>query len=441
MTLNWELLQDPVIIARLILQVVLFADSAFFSMSETALFALRETDLQRVERQDGPKARRLRGLLDEPRQLIVSILCGNELINIAATINLAGLLLAFFGDPQTAALINTIVMLSLLLIFCEITPKSLAVSRPAPLSTQVIEPVMSAWVRLVMPLRLAVRFVSDRVTTLIIGDQQRQQYLLSTDEFRTLLHDVEQEGLVNMAERRLIVNLIEAGSTEVAQIMVPRPQVAFIDADLPMSEIIERFRTLRHRRVPVFRDQRDNVLGVIKEQRLLDLLAVKGADAITLDEVIEPATLIPTTQTISELCEYFKDGDHHAAIVVNEFGGVEGLVTMDDVFRFLTEGEGIHFDQYARIEEPEEGVYRCAGLTPIRALRRTTHLPLEEDAGVSTVGGLVMALMNRVPAAGDQVEDAGMVFRVLSMNNLLVDQVLVAPVGHPCLASPAAVSP
>ena len=435
MTVNWAVLEDPVNIARLVLQVLLFAASALFSMSETALFSLRDSDVDKLEARDGAQAGRLRNLLAEPRQLIVSILCGNELINIAATINLAGLFLALFGNPDAAALANTLIMLPLLLILGEITPKTLAVTKPVMLSTRLIEPVLTPWVRFVMPLRAVVRTAADRITTLLIGEGRGEQDILGTDEFQSFLREVEKEGVVNAAERRLIANLIEASSTSVTEIMVPRPQVAFIDAARPVPEIVEAFRHLRHRRVPVYRDRRDNIVGMIKEERLLDMLGKHPLEAISLEDLIEPPTLVPTTRQVGELAEFFKHGDHHAVVLVNEFGGVEGLVSADDVFGYLTRGRGVYLEAHASIEEPEPGVYLCAGLTPLNALRAVTDLPLEEDAGVATVGGLVMWLLNRVPAPGDEVNDGGLTFRVLAMEKLLVDRVMIAPEGHRILTA------
>lgn len=436
MTANWAVLHDPVIIARIILQIALFAASAFFSMSETALFSLREADLQRLDGQRPESARRLRGLLDEPRQLIVSILCGNELINIAATVNLAGIFLVLFsGDSSAAALVNTAIMLPLLLLLGEITPKTLAVTSPVMLSTRLIEPIMTVWVRLVMPLRLVVRFIADRLTTLIIGEERSEQNILSSDEFHSFLLDVEEEGVVSPVERRMIVNLIEAGTTPIVHIMVPRPQVAFIDADLPVPRIVEDFRLFRHRRVPLYRGSRDNVVGILKEEKILELVAEKPVEKIAFTELAEPTRLVPTTQTVGELAEFFKEGDHHAALVINEYGGVEGFVSADDVFAFLTRGQSAFFESYMTVQEMHAGVYRCHGLTPLAELRRLTNLPLEETGEISTVGGLVMMLMKRVPRPGDEVRDAGLVFQVLSMDNLLIDSLMIAPEGHPALAA------
>jgi len=431
--INWDVLQDPEILARLVLQVALFVASALFSMSETALFSLRESDLARLEAADDPRAPRLRRLLDEPRRLIVSILCGNELINIAATINLAGIFLVLFATPQAAAIANTLVMLPLLLIFCEITPKTLAVTRPVPLSTRIVEPLITTWVRLVAPLRMVVRFASDQITSLIVGEARSERNILSPDAFEAFLRDVEKEGVVTAPERRLIVNLLGAGTTPVSKVMVPRPQVAFIDADAPVPEILEQFRRLRHRRVPLYRGRRDNVVGMLKEEQILQALQETPTADLTLADICQPASLVPASQMISELAELFKSGDHHAAIVVDEYGGVEGLISADDVFGYLTRGRAVFLEDHAEIEEVEAGVWKCSGLTPIDLFRRATNIVLEEDAGVNTVGGLVMVLLKRVPAPGDAVTDGGVVLRVLEMAALRIDTVLVAPEGHPIL--------
>lgn len=433
MSVNWAALEDPVIIGRLILQVVLFMASATFSMSETALFSLRESDVDRLEEKNAAKAGRVRALLDEPRQLIVSILCGNELVNIAATINLTGILLVLLGNPEAAGVVNAVVMVPLLLIFSEITPKTLAVTMPVPLVSRIVEPVLTVWVKLVMPLRYVVRQVAERVTNLIIGEHRDERNILGADEFQTFLRAVEKDGVVSAGERRLINNLIDAGSAPVTEIMVPRPQVSFIDATLPVPDMIERFRRLRHRRVPIYRETRDNIVGMLKEERVLEVVSRMPRGAITLEDLAEPPTLVPTACRIWELAEFFKRGDHHAVLLVNEFGGIEGLVSADDVFGYLTRGRGVYLEPHTEIDEVEEGVFRCRGLTPIGTISEATGIPIGTDAGMTTVGGLVMALLNRVAEEGDEVSHAGYTFRVLGMKKLLVGKVLIAPEGHAAL--------
>lgn len=421
MTVDWSALADPVVILRIVAQVWLFALSALFSMSETALFSLRQADLDRIRQSgDSAGADRLHALLDEPRRLIVSILCGNELVNIAATINLAGIFLALFGDPATAAFMNTAVMLPLLLLFGEITPKTLAVTQPALLSQKIIGPVISVWTPLVAPLRAAVRLGSDRLTSLIVGEARDDDNILSADDFSAALGLAESDGAVSHEERSLITHLIAAGATPITAIMTPRPQLTFIDINTPTPDAIAQFRAARHRRVPVFRSNRDTIVGVLREETLLERLAQAPAETLELASLLDPPHFMPETVPVADLAEFLKDGAHHAVIAVSEFGGVEGVVTSGDVFTFLTKGRVIRVDVDAHLEEIEPGVWRCAGLASIASMRAATGLPLEEDAGAHTMGGLVMALLERMPQPGDSVRDGAVELTVTEVDGLLI---------------------
>ena len=142
-------------------------------------------------------------------------------MNIAATVNLTGILLILLGTPQAAAIANAFVMIVLLLLLCEITPKTVAVTAPVAASTRLIEPCLTPWVRIVAPLRALIRLASDRATALVLGREERRENILSADDFAFYLRDVEREGIVSRGERRLILNLIEASSTPVSTIMVP----------------------------------------------------------------------------------------------------------------------------------------------------------------------------------------------------------------------------
>lgn len=422
--INWAVLNDPTMIIRLLLQVFLFICSALFSMSETALFSLRETDLQRLEKTNLPKAQQLRDLLDEPRQLIISILCGNELINIAATVNLAVIFLALYADPATAVLANTLVMLPLLLLFGEVTPKTAAVQQPVLLCTKMIGPMMAYWVKIVAPLRATIHFIADYVTTKVVGEASDNNHILGVDEFETFLSDVEENGTVNPAERQLIVNLIEAGSKDVKQIMVPHPLVCFIDADLPVPEIINEFRMMRHRRIPVYRGQRDNIIGVLQDTHIMQMLSENDIDKLTVEDLLQPVNLIPDTVTISHVAELFKDQNHQAVIVINEFGGIEGLVAADDVFGYLVHGHSTYLQWQSDVQEISEDEFECHGLTSIEALHHATNIAID-DLSVATVGGFLMDLGKCQPSVGDVLETDNWVFTVERMDGLLIERVRI----------------
>ncbi|PIE46340.1 MAG: hypothetical protein CSA45_00125 [Gammaproteobacteria bacterium] len=422
--INWAALNDPVMIARLILQVFLFLGSALFSMSETALFSLRESDLQRLEKTTSSKAQQLRNLLDEPRQLIISILCGNELINIAATVNLAGIFLALYADPATVVVANTLVMLPLLLLFGEVTPKTAAVQQPVLLCTKLIGPVITYWIKIVAPLRAVIHFIADYVTTKVVGEATDNNHILGVDEFETFLSDVEESGTVNPAERQLIVNLIEAGSKDVKQIMVPHPLVCFIDADLPVQEIIDEFSTMRHRRVPVYRGQRDNIIGILYDTQVIKMLDEKSMDELNIEALLQPVKFIPDTMTISHVAELFNDKHHHAVMVINEFGGIEGLVAADDVFGYFVHGHSTYLRWQSDVQEVSEDEFECHGLTSIEALHHATNIAID-DLPVSTVGGFLMYIGRRQPTVGDVIETDNWIFTVERMDGLLIERVRI----------------
>ena len=185
-------------------------------------------------------------------------------------------------------------MVPLVLLFGEMTPKTIAVSNPVRFSTAVVAAPMSVWVRLVAPLRGLIRIVSDRLTTRIVGEEKAAESILNIDEFLTLVEQVAQKGELDATERALINKLLESGDTEIVEIMTPRTRTDFLSADLPVSEIIERFRQLRHTRVPVFRVHRDNLVGFIHAEHILLLLS-DGIDAGL--SVTNPVTGIRIVET------------------------------------------------------------------------------------------------------------------------------------------------
>jgi len=244
------MLSDPEVILRLVLQIVLFGTSAFFSMSETALFSLSEIDLQRLRDERHRQSDTIHKLLDYPRALIVSILCGNELVNVAATVNLAGVLLILYGDPERAGWINIIVMFPLLLVFGEITPKTLAVTNTYRIASNVVAGPIGVWVRIIGPLRAVVMSVANYLTTRIIGSSNTQASLLGTDEIKTLLAEVSDHGDLGATERIIIDNLLDSQDAEISTIMVPRPRVIFLDVERTLPELIESIRQHKRSRFP-----------------------------------------------------------------------------------------------------------------------------------------------------------------------------------------------
>ncbi len=266
---DWEL------IIRILFQVLFLLSSAVFSGSETALFSLSRIDLQKLRQSRHKNSESIHAMLDEPRRLIISILCGNELVNIASAVNMTGILLLLYGE-QDVGWLNILIMVPLLLLIGEVTPKTVAVSFPIKFTTRITSLFLPRWIIFITPLREIVRAVADRVTTLVVGDVVDRENILQPDELRTLLEEGEETGIIDATERVLIDNVLEASETDISRIMTPGPRIQFLDADLPVAEIIEQFRNYRHPRVPVYQGHWDNVIGFIHSEDILKLVRGGG---------------------------------------------------------------------------------------------------------------------------------------------------------------------
>lgn len=416
------LLSEPGMVARILLLVLLLACSAFFSGSETALFSLSRLDLQQLRRARNPHSETLHALLDQPRRLIISILTGNELINIAATVNAAGILLTLYGDER-AGWINIIVMVPLLLLFGEVTPKTVAVSNPVRVSTQISATPMSFWIRLVAPLRELIRMASDRVTTLIVGEEKAAENILQVDEFLTLVEQVAEEGELDATERALIYNLLEANETEIVEIMTPRTRTVFLDSEMGVPEIVEKVIAYRHTRIPVCRVHRDNLVGFIHAEEVMNrVLDEEDLEQLSLDDIMFPPVVVPLTKKVDEMFDFFRANRVRAAICLNEFGGVEGFITIHDVLTFIfgdISGESKGRDLY---EERDNNIYEVPGDMKLTDFNNLTHFGLE-DPRMTTIGGVAFRYLDRLPQVGDRVTVEDISLTVLEMDSHRISKV------------------
>ncbi len=419
------LLLEPGMIALLVLQVFLLCCSAFFSGSETALFSLSRLDLQKLRRDRHPRSETLHDLLDQPRRLIISILCGNELVNIAATANLAGILVVLYGE-QRAGWINVLVMFPLLLLLGEVTPKTIAVSNPIKISAGIVAGPLSAWARVITPLRRVVRLVAEKITTWIVGEERARENILQVDEFRTLLAEVADEGILDATERVLIDNLLEAGETEIVEIMTPRTRVNFLRDDMSVLEVVDHFRGFRHPRVPVCHEHHDNLVGFVHAEDVLRLI-LDGADLskLTLDQLLHPPVVVPPTKYVDEMFDFFQANNARAAAVLNEFGGMEGFITMRDIISFIFGEVSESAPAQALYEERDENVFEVPGEMKLTDFDDLTNFGIE-DPRMTTIGGVVFRYLDRLPEVGDQVAMDGLIATVLEMDGHRLARVRVA---------------
>lgn len=408
------LLHDTEMVLRLVLQVMLLTASAFFSSSETALFSLSRLELRELRRSGHPRAETLFALLEQPRKLIISILCGNEIINVAAAANMTAILVHLYSSEQVL-LLNILIMVPLLLLLGEVTPKTIAVTSPVKVSTRIIAGPMSLWLRLVAPFRWFIRLLSERVTTLLVGHEKVPENILNPDEFRSLVEEVVESGELHATERMLIENLLAAGTTEVVEIMIPRTRTAFIDGTMNLPEMVERVRQLRHRRIPVYRSNRDNLVGMLHAENLMRM-ALDDVDFSTLqpEDVLQPIIMVPPTKKVDEMFEFFMQHKAQAAVVLNEFGGVDGLVTLKRVINYIFGHASGDEPLNEMFTEPAPGVFEVAGSMKLTDFNTVTNFGLY-DARMTTISGIVLRHLDRPPVVNDAVVVEGVQLQVLAV--------------------------
>ncbi len=425
-TFDTALLSEPDMIVRLCVQLLLLAGSAFFSSSETALFSLSRLDLQQLRRERNPRAETIHELLDQPRRLIISILSGNELVNIAASVNMAGILVVLYGG-EDAGWINLIVMVPLLLLIGEVTPKTVAVSNPVRYSARIVAVPMKLWVHLISPVIWVIREIADRITTWMVGEAKTADNILQVDEFLTLVEQVSKEGVLDATERALIYNLLDAGETEIVEVMTPRTQMAFINHDMPFTEVVEKFIAYRHPRVPVFKTHRDNLVGFLHAEDILRLvLDDKDIDRMSIEEVMHPPVVVPLTKKVDEMFDFFQQHKVRAAACLNEFGGVDGFITMRGVLSYIFGDISGGTPATAKFyTEKDINVYDVPGEMRLTDFDDLTNFGIL-DPRMTTIGGVAFRHLDRLPRVGDRVTFDDIQIEVLEMNEHRIARVRVA---------------
>jgi CBS domain containing-hemolysin-like protein len=327
---------------------------------------------------------------------------------------------------ERAGIISIVVMVPLLLIFGEITPKTVAVSNPVRISARVVAAPMNLWVKLIAPLRWLIRMVADRVTSWIVGPEKARENILQVDEFRSIVDEIASEGQLHDTERTLIYHLLDAGATEIVEIMTPRTRIAFIDVEMSVPQMVEQFRRIRHSRVPVFQRHHDNVVGFLHIEDVLPLVMDKvDFSELNPEEILRPLVVAPPTKKVDEMFDFFQHNNTRAAVVLNEFGGVEGLVTLRDVLTFIFGHLSGEVRSQALYEERDQNIYEVPGDMKLTDFDSLTNFGIE-DPRMTTIGGVAFRHLDRLPMVGDKVTVEGFEITVLEVEEQRIVRVRVA---------------
>ncbi|MBN9544117.1 MAG: HlyC/CorC family transporter [Alphaproteobacteria bacterium] len=407
---------------------LLLVISAFFSGSETALTAVSRGRMHQLEKDGSRAARNVNRLVADREKMIGAILLGNTFINILASSLATQLLETQFGHRTVA--VTTGVMTVTILVFVEVLPKTLAIARTDRFALTVAAPLRQV-VKVLAPIVAAVQWLVWRVLSLFgVGPREEESTEAAHNEIRGSVALHHQEGSVEREHRDMIGGILDLRELSVADVMMHRTHMVSVDADLPARDIVAAVVESQHTRVPLWRGEPDNIIGVLHTKHLAFALVEHKGDLATCNvvELATPPWYVPDTTTLEEQLDAFREQRTHFALVVDEYGALQGLVTLEDI---LAEIIGELPDENQIQERPDvrrrpDGSYLIDGSVPIRDLNRELDWNLPDETA-TTIAGLVIHEAQTIPDPGQRFAFFGYKFEVLRRQRNQITALRVTP--------------
>ena len=400
--------------------IILIGLSAFFSAAETAYSSLNEIRLRSKAEDGDAKAAHTLALVERYDSLLSTILIGNNIVNIGAS-SLATVLFTRLVGGVYGPTVSTIVMTLLVLAFGEITPKSMAKEMPETMA-MAFAPVLSALVTIFTPLNALFgawkKFLAKRFDT---GEKDT----ITEGELVTMVSEAEKDGELTNRESELIRSAIEFDDVEVEEILTPRVDVIAVEDDMPLEEVAQTFAESGYSRLPVYHDTIDNIIGVVHEK---DFYMARLKKETKLEDLVKPTLYTTGSTQISQLLRTLREQHHHMAVVVDEYGGTEGIITLEDILEELV-GEiwDEHDEVIEEFRKQSDGSYLVACSADLDDLYDLFDMKPSEEYDASTVSGWVMEEIGRVPDVGDRFQADGLDVCVTRVEHRRVVEIRVRP--------------
>lgn len=387
--------------------------SAFFSGSETALTAVSRPRMHELERQGNERAGTVNLLLARKENLIGALLLGNNAVNIGASALATSVLIQMFGDA--GVVYATVVMTVLVLILSEVMPKTYSINRPDEMALTVA-PLVRLLVAALTPLTVAVQFVAVGALRLIGARvDAHRSFVISEEELRGAIELHKGPDPEVREEQRMLRSVLDLGDVEVGEIMTHRSKVEMMNGDLPPAEIVRKVLASPYTRIPVWRGESDNIVGVVHAKAIFRALQgqLQGIDNLDVKTCTTAPWFIPESTTLLDQLSEFQRRQEHFAIVVDEYGSFLGIVTLEDILEEIVgQIEDEHDDTVAGVAVQPDGSYLVDGTVTIRDLNREFDWRLPDEEA-STIAGLVMHEARRIPEVGQQFAFHGFRFEIV----------------------------
>ena len=424
---------DESLFARSLLLVFLLLCSAFFSACEVAYFSLNSLQLNEMSEKKGHLGRIVNSLLEKPRELLITIYIGNEFVNIAISVVVTSIAINVFGNLGVGIAIGVGTLL--LLVFGDIIPKSISLKFSQPYALFSAYP-LTIFAKIVQPAQKLFSIWTEKIISFMgILPHGLKESPITDEEFRAMVQVGEGEGVIDSDERELIQNVIEFGETTVDEIMTPKIDMFTVGIEDSLDDILPRIIENFYSRVPVYGEDEEGILGILYTKDLTRLKHLPR-EKVSLKSILHDTISVPQSKKIKEMLEEFRRMKRHMAIVLDEYGSVCGLVTLEDILEELV-GE---IDSEMRHEELplkrlNENHYRIVGAYSLAEFNESFQSDLPEN-DYDTVGGYVFGLFGRIPRSGESTTVDRFKFRVEKMKGSRILSLFITLMSPPAQPLP-----
>lgn len=408
-------------VLQIVLLVFLLAGSAFFSASETALMSLSKIRIRYMEDEGVKGAKLVASLIEKSSDLLSSILVGNNIVNIAATSVSTALFMSIFGSQGVA--IATAVMTVLVLIFGEITPKTIAANSPEKVALLVSKPI-NLIMKIVKPLVWVFNLLTGVIFKLMGIDNDGVKPFITEEELKTMVNVSHEEGVLEMEEREIINNVFQFGDMQAKEAMVQRLDMVAVNIEDSYDEIIEMFKSEKLSRLPVYEESIDDIVGILNVKDII-FLSDEEIENFDIKDYIREAFFTYEFKKITQLLEEMKKEKSQMAIVVDEYGGTAGLLTIEDLVEVIV---GDIDDEYDEEEEEivkvSENEYLVEGSTKIIDVNETLGINLESEE-FDSIGGFIIGYLKHIPEENELIEVENVKFNIESIDKNRINKIRI----------------
>jgi len=408
---------------ELLLLLILLCVSALFSGSETAFFSLSSYQIEKLVLKNPKKGIKIRKLLNSPRSLIITILIGNEFVNVSISSISAGIIIHILG--QETPWINIVIILPMLLLFGEITPKTIAIYKNEKFSSFMAIP-LSFFKAMISPLRWLIKKISDKIVNFFVKESARKESILTEDIVKTIVEEGEREGVLDNLEKKYIFKIFDFGDTTIDEVMTPHSNLFCLPFEMTLKEMIQKIRQSHYSKVPIYRDNRDNIIGILFATDLIGLNKQEIEDSKnTLNRILREPYFAPVNKRADELFRTFQRKKMSFAIVLDEYGGIQGLVTMEDLLELIF---GDISDEYEKEKKHHQKIspttFKVKANMPLEKFNKLIGAEIKSQ-DMETIGGFLFSLFGELPKENMKIKFNDLLFTVDKITKNRIDSITV----------------